>query len=1119
MNEKELLKEMKKVYSYPTQDNLNLQEILYKKREFYFNKIPYRKLLTEYEDIQKYRNKICEGQFELRSQQQLLTHFINPDTPFRGLLIFHGVGTGKTCGAISIAEQFKDQVTKYGTKIYILVSGPLMKEHWKDQLIYCTKNTYLKNTLDVEGKDAQILYNQAKYQAQQYYKIISYKSFYKKVLGQKILEKNENVKKKIYRKNLKGELEREVSINKINSLNNTILIVDEAHNITDNEYGNALLEIKKKSTNLKIILLTATPMINFADEIVTLINFIRPLEDQIDRNVIFTNDHSYNMKFKANGINYLKKMCNGYVSHFRGLDPLTFAEELNEGEIPNELYYTYLIRCKMEKFQFENYNKIVEDYDDSLDRKSQAIANFCFPGYSTDKTSIIGLYGKSGLSNLRMQLKSNKTLLQKLINETFFKNSLQESEILKDVDLTKSISGLILKLPYLKYFSIKFYTALLNLNNLIDGKKGSGTAFVYFNLVKIGIDLFSEILNLNGYTEFNSDYSYNITDETRDAITGLTFKEYKLKNLPINDFHPATYLIIKGQDDINIDFSIEEKKKILDSVFNKFENSDGRFIKIILGSKIMAEGITLENVAEVHIMDVYYNLSKVHQVLGRALRQCKHHKLITDKNRYPKLRIYKYVISLPNNDKLSTEELMYRKAELKYILIKQTERILKEISIDCPLNYSGNVFPEEIEKYKNCIPIDEVLNKSLEERKKLQICPAQCDFTKCHFECFDKKLNLKYYDSSKPLYKKIFKEGLDFSTFTANIARNEIELAKYIIKNLFKFRYVYTLDECIKIVKKNYVGLKQDLFESFFVYKALDELIPITENDFNTFSDIIYDKYNVPGYIIYRNLFYIFQPFNENENIPIYYRTVFKNTLYNDLTIYNYLKSIDILSIVNKLIIDKESEDIYNFNCIIDYYDIKPEYDYVGIIDQVEILNSKKFKDIFKLRKKREHIVTTRKKKVGIPTLLGAVCETKKKNELIEIAKDLDIDIKHENMVISKLCDLIKIKLLFLEKYSTNDNNNKYTYFIVPCNHKIYPFPLNLEDRVEFIVNNLILLIPIKLDIEIIKMDNGIFENKRHKDLARYQIIIKNVEKYKEIFVKFEFKLDKKDNNWSLIIE
>jgi type I site-specific restriction-modification system R (restriction) subunit len=61
----------------------------------------------------------------------MLGNFINPDTPYKGLLVFHGTGTGKTCAVLAVAEKFKQQVKRYKLKIYILVPGPLLKEAWR----------------------------------------------------------------------------------------------------------------------------------------------------------------------------------------------------------------------------------------------------------------------------------------------------------------------------------------------------------------------------------------------------------------------------------------------------------------------------------------------------------------------------------------------------------------------------------------------------------------------------------------------------------------------------------------------------------------------------------------------------------------------------------------------------------------------------------------------------------------------------------------------------------------------------------------------------------------------------------------------------------------------------
>ncbi len=79
----------------------------------------------------------------------------------------------------------------------------------------------------------------------------------------------------------------------------------------------------------------------------------------------------------------------------------------------------------------------------------------------------------------------------------------------------------------------------------------------------------------------------------------------------------------------------------------------------------MNEGITLKNIKEIHVLDVHYNLGKVDQVIGRGIRFCTHYNIINRDNPFPKVEIYKYVVSL--NGAISTEENLYKKAEYKLI--------------------------------------------------------------------------------------------------------------------------------------------------------------------------------------------------------------------------------------------------------------------------------------------------------------------------------------------------------------------------------------------------------------------------------------------------------------------
>lgn len=84
---------MEKTFSYPSPEDPDFQNKIYNKREFYYHKIPAREELKTYDDIKDYRTKICSRKFELQEHQSFLSNFINPDTPYKGLLVFHGTGT------------------------------------------------------------------------------------------------------------------------------------------------------------------------------------------------------------------------------------------------------------------------------------------------------------------------------------------------------------------------------------------------------------------------------------------------------------------------------------------------------------------------------------------------------------------------------------------------------------------------------------------------------------------------------------------------------------------------------------------------------------------------------------------------------------------------------------------------------------------------------------------------------------------------------------------------------------------------------------------------------------------------------------------------------------------
>jgi superfamily II DNA or RNA helicase len=1162
----ELSEVMKKNYSYPDADDPDLLYKIMKKREFYYHKIPSRDAMENYADIQEYRNSICDRSFSLHEHQAMLANIINPNTPFKGMLVFHGLGSGKTCAGVAIAEKFKEQVQKYGTKIYILVSGPLIKDSWKHHLIKCTGETYLKyqdKSIYVDEQEENRIKKNAINQAMQYYKFMSYRSFYKRVLGEKIVDKKVIKGSKVrvsYRKTEEGEFERDIAVDRIYNLNNSLIIIDEAHNLTGNAYGEALKHIIDNSTNLKIVLLTATPMKNLADDIIELINFLRPKDAPLVRDKIFNSHKNHLMDFKSTGMDYFQKMVKGYVSHIRGADPLTYAKRVDKGVKPGDLKFTHVIKCDMLDFQQRAYDIAIKHTDDALDRKSEAVANFVFPGFTQDRKGIVGYYGREGLNLVKNQLKIAGDQLNKKISKVLFGNA-NETDLLYITQDNKTITGKILRMPYLKYFSTKFYKALKKISRLYWGKKGPRTAFVYSNLVKVGIELFQEILIQNGYLEYQDDTSnYHIENNTICYFCGKTFKEHKKSQdryspmyggaddeedneididvddnldddvveefiddeddeeedtsdvdehatdsessqeyaeaqsdtditkiqksesstdyepyerfkktteLPSHKFYPATFVSVTGKStDDSVDNIPEDKKRMLDDVFNSLDNKEGKHIKLVLGSKVMNEGISLMNVGEVHVLDVYFNLGKVDQVVGRAIRNCSHHKIMSERNPFPVVNVYKYVVGVKGG--LSTEEELYRKAEEKYILIKKVERAMKEVAIDCPLNFHGNMFAEEIKKHKDCTPF---------EGKNM--CPAVCDYTNCQYKCKDVRLNKEYYDPKRNLYKNIAKNDLDYSTFTHGLARSEINYAKSKIKEMYITNYMYKLDDILGYVKNSYSDEKKDLFDEFFVYKALDELIPITSNDFNNFKDTVIDKHYDQGYLIYRNKYYIFQPFDQNEDVPIDYRTNYNKEITHKLSLYSYLKNTieykEFMSNKRKKTktsegksIFKDDSNIYDFDSTMEYYNNRDEFKFVGIIDkELSRRKSKRpeeMKDVFKIREKRSKILE-KKRGTGIPSLKGAVCNTSKNKEYLEgIAKKLGLK-PDKASTRTDICEQIRKQMLLLEKYGTDKEKNKLTYLMIPANHPEFPFPYNLEDRCKDIIRRLKTGIKYKLSI------------------------------------------------------
>jgi hypothetical protein len=100
---------------YPELNDSEFYKKIYLKKEFNETK-------TKKETLDKTTmEELCNPPlFKLKPEQEFIRNFISPFTHYNGLLVFWGVGVGKTCASIQIAEGLKEQVLKMNKKIYVI---------------------------------------------------------------------------------------------------------------------------------------------------------------------------------------------------------------------------------------------------------------------------------------------------------------------------------------------------------------------------------------------------------------------------------------------------------------------------------------------------------------------------------------------------------------------------------------------------------------------------------------------------------------------------------------------------------------------------------------------------------------------------------------------------------------------------------------------------------------------------------------------------------------------------------------------------------------------------------------------------------------------------------------
>ena len=117
-------------YLYPNLDDPNFNIKISNKKEFSDAKYD-----GQIVPIAKRADELSKVEYELLPQQAFVRNFMSFQTPYNSLLLFHGLGSGKTCSAIGVCEEMRDYLRQMGiAKRIIIVASPNVQDNFRLQL-------------------------------------------------------------------------------------------------------------------------------------------------------------------------------------------------------------------------------------------------------------------------------------------------------------------------------------------------------------------------------------------------------------------------------------------------------------------------------------------------------------------------------------------------------------------------------------------------------------------------------------------------------------------------------------------------------------------------------------------------------------------------------------------------------------------------------------------------------------------------------------------------------------------------------------------------------------------------------------------------------------------------
>lgn len=858
-------------------------------------------------DIKYNKIEIYPNKGELFNHQQFAVNYMKYNDR---VLVISKPGTGKTCLAVGVAEYFNDlyfldPTISRITNCLIITRGDTLAENFKNSILnICTNNKYIVNE--------------------------DFSSQSKKIRTKKILS------------NFYSFETMESFANKLSTLTNdalirlynkTLFIFDEIQNIpTSSSSKSNIYEQYYRIFNLlnrcKILLLSATPIVNEPQEFVKIMNLILPnskkLSENIDWENLNENDFKniqgyilFSEKFEAfDNVNYLKYIENEKQN--TNLNKIRINNSYNECgfTITDKKNIHYSVNgCLMYGIQSALYSGYIadnitqEELENPSSRDNEKKINEIASNFYLDAREICNFvyplpdgvdiepYGNSAY-NYYFEEKN----LQKLNYKMEF--------------LRKNIKTNLIN------YSSKYYKVLMYIKYLSDNNMFTKAFINSLSVEGSGLKVFC--LCLEEILKF-------IPFDASQELTSNTFKNME---------KAKRYFILTGKN-------TESQIKNFLSIYNHPENKNGEYISLILGSKVTNEGLSFYNTPDIFLLSTNWNVTNEYQTINRILRigsfnlnledgdvDVRIHRFVSYYKKINKNGIYDEVTEIQPLDVYDKNNIPFKLIEIKNdhkLLSNFKERKINELENWSSVEYYiYNLSLKKEEQISKAMYIIKQYASDCINGKNRNILSEEYDYS---YDCNFKKCDYKCLPVDDVQYSIN-----DYSKYINN--QKNINNIILILKALFSVNTIIDIQSLISILidklnidKISVIFGLGDIFVSKLTitdkYGSLKYII--YKNGFVTLSNKNYNNDD----IYYLDNMTILDPIDifEDKKLENYeiYEEKFKNIDYSKITIddrlndksalrYFFNINIIILTKIRGRVISRESQNVdVNILPIIDY--------------------------------------------------------------------------------------------------------------------------------------------------------------------------------------------------------